>query len=78
LFVEKIIINDFCSINHSVGNTVTDEFTDKKTRQIFFLGVILSIFSLMKMEYHWPKKLFVITLVIYFYINEKINQLGIK
>jgi len=78
LFVEKIIINDLCSINHSVGNTVTDEFTDKKTRQNFFIGVILSIFSLMKMEYHWPKKLFVITLVIYFYINEKINQLGIK
>jgi hypothetical protein len=33
---------------------------------------------LMKMEYHRPKNLFVITLVIYFYINEKINPLGIK
>jgi hypothetical protein len=75
LFVEKIIIDDFCSISHSVGNTVTGEFIDKKTRQIFFSGIILSIFSLMKMEYHWLKKLFVITLVIYFYINDKINPL---
>jgi hypothetical protein len=36
LFVEKIIINDFCFISHSIGNTVTDEFIDKKTRQFFF------------------------------------------
>jgi hypothetical protein len=36
LFVKKIILDDFCFINHSVGNTVTDEFTDQKARQIFF------------------------------------------
>jgi len=50
----------------------------KKHVKFFFLGIIPSIFSLMKMEYHRPKNLFVITLVIYFYINEKINPLGIK
>ena len=62
-----------------LDNIITDTFINKIKHQTkIFTNIIPLVFSLVKMEYHQWKILFVISSVIYFIISYIMNLLGLN